>query len=169
MISISSSKFNAFPRGVQSPVRGHFHGYAAAIQARECRFKNSNTSRNLSNCVEFADHALHLRFLYQTQRETDRAGTPSTSAPGCTSLVTTAPAPTTAPSPMVTPGRTIAPAPTYASSRTRTGASSRILAADADRDSPAWVWVSTTQRIEIVTRSPSSIRSARSRRTCRPT
>src|SRR5439155_22404308 len=52
-----------------------------------------------------------------------RAGTPTTTAPSGTSLVTTAPAPTTAPSPMVTPGMMIAPVPMAARHLTRIGSS----------------------------------------------
>ncbi len=53
---------------------------------------------------------------------TTRAGTPATTAPAGTSLLTTAPAATTAPSPMVTPLRTMARVPTQTRSPMVTGA-----------------------------------------------
>src|SRR5207249_4532806 len=56
-----------------------------------------------------------------------RAGTPATTAPSGTSLVTTAPAPTTAPSPIVTPGMMIAPVPMAARCFTRMGSSVQSL------------------------------------------
>src|ERR1022692_3366991 len=53
---------------------------------------------------------------------TIRAGLPTTTAPGGTSLETTAPAPMMLPEPTVTPGRMIARAPIHTSSAMITGA-----------------------------------------------
>src|ERR671930_368303 len=61
-----------------------------------------------------------------------RAGLPTTTAPGGTSCVTTAPAPTSASAPTTTPGSTVAFAPSRARAPIRGPSSERYAHAIAD-------------------------------------
>ena len=65
-----------------------------------------------------------------------RAGLPTTTAPGGTSRVTTAPAPIKAGAPIVTPGSSTAPAPTIAPASMV--APRRVALASRERGSARW-------------------------------